>query len=300
MIVETLKVFVTVAEQRNFSRAADRLHLSQPGVSLHIRNLEQQLGAKLLHRSPKHVKLTEAGAVLLQNAKQILALYEETKQTILLLQNAITGSLKVGASLTIGEYVIPRLLAEFTKAYPQVDIRVNIGNTGEIVHAVRANDLEIGLVEGAVNHPDIRVEPFMNDELILVAPPGHPLSSVRTAEPHMLQDQVWVLRESGSGTRDFSDAFIQNTRLSVKRSYIFNSSQGVKESVAAGLGIAILSRLVVRKELEAGEICDIPVKETGFSRDFLMIQSKNNPVTMAMKVFVQKLTDFSSSSSNNN
>ncbi|MCR8635050.1 LysR family transcriptional regulator [Paenibacillus radicis (ex Xue et al. 2023)] len=289
MIVETLKVFVTVTEQSNFSRAAELLNLSQPGVSLHIRNLEQEMGAKLMHRSPKQVKLTEAGTLLYKNAKQILSLYENAKQEIHLLQNAVTGSLKIGASFTIGEYVMPRLLAEFTSLYPQVDIQVNIGNTEEIIQAVRINELDLGLVEGHVTQFDIEAIPYMKDEMILVAPPGHPLSSLRIAEPSMLQDQVWVLRESGSGTRAFSDAFIHDAGLSVRRSYIFNSSQGVKESVAAGLGIAILSRLVVRKELEAGEIIDVPIKETSFTRDFLMIHGKKMPITMAMKMFVQKL-----------
>ncbi|NOU97265.1 LysR family transcriptional regulator [Paenibacillus sp. LMG 31456] len=289
MIVETLKVFVTVTEQSNFSRAAELLNLSQPGVSLHIRNLEQEMGAKLMHRSPKQVKLTEAGAILYNKAKQILSLYDNAKQEIQLLQNAVTGSLKIGASFTIGEYVMPRLLAEFTSLYPQVDIQVNIGNTEEIIQAVRTNELDLGLVEGSVNQIDIEVLPYMKDEMILVAPPDHPLSSLRLVEPEMLQDQVWVLREGGSGTRAFSDAFIHDASLSVKRAYIFNSSQGVKESVAAGLGIAILSRLVVRKELDSGEIRDIPIKETRFTRDFLMIHGKKTAMTMAMNMFVQKL-----------
>ncbi|TDF92311.1 LysR family transcriptional regulator [Paenibacillus piri] len=289
MIVETLKVFVAVTEQSNFSRAAEQLNLSQPGVSLHIRNLEQELGAKLLHRSPKQVKLTEAGSILYRHAKQILSLYHEAKEEIRHLQHAVTGSLTIGASFTIGEYVMPRLLAEFTGLYPQVDIRVNIGNTGEITQAVRANELDLGLVEGSVAYPDVEIKPYMKDEMILVAPPGHPLSSRRAVEAGMLDDQVWVLRETGSGTRAFSDAFIRDAGLSVKRSFIFNSSQGVKESVAAGLGIAILSRLVVRKELESGEICELPVKGMKLTRDFLLIRSKSLPMTMAMSVFVQKL-----------
>jgi DNA-binding transcriptional LysR family regulator len=289
MIVEVLKVFITVAEQRNFSRAAEILNLSQPGVSLQIRNLENEMGAKLLHRSPKHVKLTEAGEVLYKRAKLILMHYEEAKQEIHLLQNVVTGKLKIGASFTIGEYLLPRLLVEFTTKYPQVDIQVLIRNTEEIVHAVQANAFDLGLVEGGVSHYDVDVEPFMKDKMILVAPNAHPLSSLRKIDMGMLQNQVWILRETGSGTRAFSDIFIQENGLSLKRSFIFNSSQGVKEAVAAGLGIAILSEWVVRKELNTGEVCELPLQEKAFTRDFSLVHPKNSSVSMAFRMFEQLL-----------
>lgn len=295
MIVEALKVFVTVAEQRNFSRAAGILNLSQPGVSLQIRNLENELGAKLMHRSPKQVMLTEAGEVLYKRAKQILTHYEEAKQEIYLLQNVVTGSLKIGASFTIGEYLLPRLLVEFTTKYPQVDIQVLIRNTEEIIHLVHTNEFDLGLVEGVVSQYDVEVKPFMKDKMILVAPSAHPLSSLRKIEAEMLQNQVWILREIGSGTRAFSDLFIHENDLSIKRSFIFNSSQGVKEAVSAGLGIAILSHWVVRNELGTGEICELPVQEQAFTRDFSFIHHKNNSASMAFRMFEHLLFSLYSS-----
>ncbi|MBP1989473.1 LysR family transcriptional regulator [Paenibacillus eucommiae] len=290
MIVETLRVFVTVAEQKNFSRAAELLNLSQPGVSLQIRNLENEFGAKLMHRSPKLVKLTVAGEILYKRAKVILSLYEEAKEDIHLLRDVVTGSIRIGASFTIGEYILPRLLAEFVHHYPEVDIQVHIGNTEEIAQAVRSNSLDLGLVEGEVSHPDLTVTPYMKDEMTLIVSPEHPLSHVSAgkAQAAMLQDQVWILRESGSGTRAFSEQYIQDAGLVMKRSYVFNSSQGVKEAVAAGLGIAILSRLVVRKELEAGEICEIPI-DGKIGRDFSIIQNKDHSAAMAVSVFVERL-----------
>ncbi|MFM1654786.1 LysR substrate-binding domain-containing protein [Brevibacillus sp. B_LB10_24] len=289
MIVETLRVFVTVVEQSNFSRAAELLNLSQPGVSLHIRNLENEFGVKLMHRSPKHVKMTEAGEILYKHAKQILALYETAREEICLLRDVVTGTLKIGASFTIGEYILPGLLAQFAGQYPQVDMKVKIANTEEIAQGIRASELDIGLVEGTVRYSDIQVKPFMEDEMILIAPPGHPLSSVQKAEPGMLQDLVWVLRETGSGTRAFSDQFIRDNDLVIKRSFVFSSSQGVKEAVAAGLGVAMLSRLVVKKELEAGEVCSVPIKDKRFTREFSILQAVTSVSTMAMKMFLQKL-----------
>jgi len=288
-MVDTLRLFVTVAEMRNFSRAAETLNLSQPGVSLQIRNLEHEFGTRLLHRSPKLVKLTEAGEILYKRAKEILTLYEAAKQDIFRLHDRVTGSIRMGASFTIGEYVLPRLLAEFADQYPQVEMSLTIGNTEEIMLAIRAGRLDLGLVEGGVTANDLHVIPYMKDEMIVVAAPSHPLASLRNIETSFLHNQVWVLRESGSGTRAFSDQFIQRTGLQVKRSYVFNSSQGVKEAVAAGLGLAILSRLVVRKEIAAGEIVPIPFNGFGLDRDCSLIRSKEHVSTMAVHVFMERL-----------
>ncbi|MEF2248814.1 LysR family transcriptional regulator [Paenibacillus sp. IITD108] len=289
MIVETLRVFVTVAEQSNFSRAAEMLNLSQPGVSLHIRNLENEFGTKLMHRSPKQVKLTEAGELLYKRAKEILSSYEAAKQDIHRLHDTVTGSLLIGASFTIGEYILPRMIAEFAEQYPQVEISLTIGNSEEIIQAIQENKLDIGLVEGNVALFDLSVTTFMKDELIIVAAAGHPLSLINSMETEFLHDQVWVQRESGSGTRAFSDQFIQQAALKVKRSYIFNSSQGVKEAVAAGLGLAILSRFVVQRELESKDLVEIPLNEIRIERNFSLIRTADSITTMAMDVFAERV-----------
>ncbi|WP_339323744.1 LysR family transcriptional regulator [Paenibacillus sp. FSL W8-0194] len=289
MITDTLKVFVTVAEQRNFSQAAKLLNLSQPGVSLHIRNLENELGAKLMHRSPKLVKLTEAGEILFLKAQQILALYDEAKEDIHMLRDEVTGSLSMGASFTIGEYILPRVLAEYAQLYPLVDVQVHISNTGNILQDIRAGRFHIGLVEGKVDAKDLKVTAFMKDEMVLIAAPDHPIASEKSVDFGRLQNQVWVMRETGSGTRAYSDRLIQDGGLAVKRSFVFNSSQGVKEAVGCGLGIALLSRWVVRKELESGELQEIPIRGTKISRDLSLLQSKEEPAVMAVLKFIQTL-----------
>jgi len=295
MIVDTLKVFVTVAEQRNFSRAAEMLNLSQPGVSQHIRNLENEFGVQLMHRSSKQVKMTEAGQILYKQATQMLSLYEAAKEEIHLLRNEVTGSLRIGASFTIGEYILPRLLSQFVNQYPQVDIQVTIANTEEIAQAVHSKELDIGLVEGHVEYSEILLHPpFMEDEMLLVSSTAHPLHSLRTVESQMLQDQVWIFRENGSGTRAYSDQFIQDTQLRVTRSFVFNSSQGVKEAVVVGLGIAMLSRWVIHKELESGELHHIQVKGKRFTRDFHILQEPKSLDTMAVKIFIQKIRELES------
>ncbi|SFL54628.1 transcriptional regulator, LysR family [Paenibacillus sp. 1_12] len=289
MIVETLRVFVIVTEQRNFSRAAELLNLSQPGVSLHIRNLENEFGAKLMHRSPKLVKLTEAGEILYKRAKQILSLHQEAKQEIQLLNEKVTGSIQIGASFTIGEYILPRVLAQFAAQFPEVEMSVTIANTEEITQALKANKLDLGLVEGNVASSGMIITPYMKDEMILFTSAEHPLASKKTVKPDMLHDHIWILREIGSGTRAFSEQFIQAAGISIKRSYVFNSSQGVKEAVSAGLGIAILSRWIVRKELESGELCQITVIPKLLERNFWMLRNHDHASTMAVNMFIQKL-----------
>lgn len=288
MIIETLKVFVEVAEQSNFSRAAERLNLSQPGVSIHIRNLENDFGIKLIHRTSKIVKLTEAGHILYTNAKQILSLYEQTREEIHALLQEVTGSIKIGASFTIGEYVLPYILAKFTHQYPKVDLQVNISNTEDIVQAIRSTNLDIALVEGQVDQEELKVgPPFMQDEMVVIAPPDDPLCSIPIkVDAKMLQDRVWVMRESGSGTRAYSELFIANSKLRIKRMFEFNSTQSVKEAVMAGLGIAMLSNKAIAKEVEAERLSYIPIKGRRYTRDYQMIQQPDHGVdTMAIKMF---------------
>ncbi len=293
MVTEVLKIYVTVVEQSSFSRAAEMLNLSQPGVSLHIRNLENEFGIKLIHRSPKYVKMTEAGAILYRQAKQMISLYEAAKEQMDLLRNEVTGLLRVGASYTIGEYILPHLLAELTLQYPQIEFSVTIANTEEITQIIRSGELDIGLVEGNIDDGGIQVlPPFMKDEIVLVASPNYSCAQ-KGSSTSILQDHVWVLREKGSGTREFSDQFIADTGIRVKRTYVFNSSQGVKEAVLAGLGLAMLSRWVVRRELESGELRSISLRDAKLTREFTMIMDKSAASdTMALRIFIEKLRQF--------
>lgn len=294
MITDALQVFVAVAEHSNFSRAAESLHLSQPGVSLHIQNLEKQFGAKLVHRTPKYVRLTEAGQLLYSRAKLMLSLYEEAQMQIQLLNEVVTGTLQIGASFTIGEYLLPRLIASFVPLHPQVDIQVTIGNTEEIVQAIQTQTLDIGLVEGEVHSSDVAKKPWLEDELIMIASPTHPLAQLSRVACELLQDQIWIYREHGSGTRAYSDHFIESNQISVKRSFMLSSNQGVKEAVLAGLGLAIISRLVVEKELKQGELCALSLDERRLTRTLLMLENIDPHDTLARRVFTQHLVTSSS------
>ncbi|MGG0410146.1 selenium metabolism-associated LysR family transcriptional regulator [Peribacillus simplex] len=290
--MDPLKVFVTVIEQKNFSRAGDILNLSQPGVSLHIRNLENELGTKLIYRSPKQVQITEPGKILYRHAKQMLNHYETAKREINEFNNVVSGTMKIGASFTIGEYYLPKVLAEFAAQYPMVDIQIIISNSNEVIQGIRSNKLDIGLIEGETDYKDIDVRPFMNDEMIVVVPPDHPLSQMDLIEGTLLQNQTWVLREQGSGTRTYSDKLLSSLELNIKKTFIFTSIQGVKEAVMAGLGIALLSRLTVQKELKSNELKTFHLKNEPIIRPFSIVKKLDFEASKAMELFLRKVEEF--------
>ncbi|MEF2094083.1 selenium metabolism-associated LysR family transcriptional regulator [Bacillus sp. CFBP9009] len=290
--MDPLKVFVTVIEQKNFSRAGDILNLSQPGVSLHIRNLENELGTKLIYRSPKQVQITEPGKILYRHAKQMLNHYETAKREINEFNNVVSGTMKIGASFTIGEYYLPKVLAEFAAQYPMVDIQIIISNSNDVIQGIRSNKLDIGLIEGETEYKDIDVRPFMNDEMIVVVPPDHPLSQMDLIEGALLQNQTWVLREQGSGTRTYSDKLLSSLELNIKKTFIFTSIQGVKEAVMAGLGIALLSRLTVQKELKSNELKTFHLKNEPIIRPFSIVKKLDFEASKAMELFLRKVEEF--------
>ncbi|MGE7609112.1 selenium metabolism-associated LysR family transcriptional regulator [Peribacillus frigoritolerans] len=290
--MDPLKVFVTVIEQKNFSRAGDILNLSQPGVSLHIRNLENELGTKLIYRSPKQVQISEPGKILYRHAKQMLNHYETAKREINEFNNVVSGTMKIGASFTIGEYYLPKVLAEFAAQYPMVDIQIIISNSNDVIQGIRSNKLDIGLIEGETEYKDIDVRPFMNDEMIVVVPPDHPLSQMDLIEGNMLQNQTWVLREQGSGTRTYSDKLLSSLELNIKKTFIFTSIQGVKEAVMAGLGIALLSRLTVQKELKSNELKTFHLKNEAIIRPFSIVKKLDFEASKAMELFLRKVEEF--------
>lgn len=291
MIVEPLRVFKKVAEEKSFSKAAEDLYLSQPGVSLQIRNLEKEFGSKLIYRSSKHVELTPAGEILYQQASQIINLYTQVKEEINQIQRIVTGSLRIGASFTIGEYILPRLVGQTAAKYPNLDISVTIANTEEITQDLIQNRLDIGLLEGRVSATDFILEQFMEDEMVLIAPPGHSLASLKVVTAKDIKNQIWILREAGSGTRAFSNYFIRSLNLKVQHSYVFSSNKGVKAAVVSGLGIALVSRLIIEKELSGGEVVEIPVEQDSIRlvREFIIARNLDNFSTKAAEVFLTEL-----------
>ncbi|WP_078410367.1 selenium metabolism-associated LysR family transcriptional regulator [Priestia abyssalis] len=288
---DALRTFVTVVEEKNFTKAGEKLRLSQPSVSLHIKNLEAEFQTKLFDRSPKHLHITPSGQLLYDRAKQIVELYEKTKQDLLEYHHQMKGTLKIGASFTIGEYVLPWLMAQFRSIYPHVDFEVTIGNTNQINEMVRLFQVDIGLIEGQARNEELAIEPFMEDEMVVVAPKNHPLISIENSSFHHLQDQNWIAREKGSGTREYMDHFLRSHGIRVKGLITISSNQGVKEAVASGLGISLLSSSVVKRAVELEEINIIHMRENTLTRRFSAVYSERIQLKKTAEVFLHHIKE---------
>lgn len=291
LIIEPLKIFNKVVEEKSFSKAAEDLFLSQPGVSLSVRNLESEFGTKLIYRSSKHVELTPAGEIFYEKSCQIINLYMQAKEEINEMQSVVSGSLRIGASYTIGEYILPEVVSQTATKYPNLNVSVTISNTEEITQGLSQNRLDIALVEGRISNSDFIVQQFMKDEMVLIAPPEHPLTMANEVTMKDLDDQIWILREAGSGTREFSDHFLKTLNLNMKHSYLFSSNKGVKAAVVSGLGIALVSRIIIERELASGEIAIVPLHldEIKPFREFVIARMPDHFFTKAAEVFVEEL-----------
>lgn len=283
---DALKTFVTLTELKNFTKTSEALHISQPSVSLHIKNLEKEFQTELFIRSPKHVQITPTGNILYNRAKQILSLYEQTKEDILEHHHSVQGELVIGASFTIGEYILPALLSKLQKDFPKLELKVIIRNTEEIVQHVRHFQVDIGLIEGQTNDKELLIHPFMQDELFIISSPSYPgFNSDMTLND--LQNYTWITREEGSGTREYVNHVIRSNGLKVKSLLTISSNQGVKESVIQGMGISLLSHSVIERELKHGDLSIIRLENQSFTRTFSYVFSPVMEHKRSVEAFIQ-------------
>ncbi|MBT2647415.1 LysR family transcriptional regulator [Bacillus sp. ISL-34] len=290
MYYDALKTFVTLVEVKNFTKTAEMLLMSQPSVSLHIKKLEEEFQTKLFLRSPKFLKVTLTGEILYDRAKQMITIYEQTRQDIQEHDSTIKGELKIGASFTIGEYILPSLLIDLQEDYPELELQVVIGNTEEIVQAVRLYKVDIGLIEGQTNEKELSVHPFMQDELFIVSSNNHELANKDEVEITDLHDQAWVTREVGSGTREYLNHVIRSNGLKIKSILTISSNQGIKETlIKNGAGLALLSRSVIERDVQNKILSIIQVKNESFNRTLSYVYSPIMEDKKNVKTFITEL-----------
>lgn len=269
-----LKVFRTVATNLNFRRAGEQLHLTQPAVTLQIKSLEEELSVRLLDRTGSHVSLTPAGKILLKHANAIAERVAEAQEELAALNGEHAGELRIGASTSIAQYVVPQLLGQFQRQFPRVRISVVSGNTEVIVGHLITERIEIGLIEGPALRRDVRTEPFLDDELVLVMPANHPWVSLPAISVGQIKRQPLVIRELGSGTRRVLEtalvkAGIHKHDLNVVME--LDSTEAILSSVEAGLGIGFVTRWAVIPRLPLGKMTTAPVKGLRIARNFLLL-----------------------------
>lgn len=290
---QLLQVFVTVAEKKNFSRAAEELHMTQPAVSQYIQSLERQMGVKLLERTNKYVRLNKAGEIVYAYAQEILTLHGKMKRLVDDLTNQASGEINIGASYTFGEYVLPSIIASLRERFPLITPSILIGNSKEVAELVAGNQLDIGIIESKYRQAGLVIEPFATDVMHIMISTLHPLAKKDSISMEELQDITWIIREKGSGTREATDMLFNY--LGIEKEKIqkmeFGSTQVIKESVEAGLGVTFLSEWAVRKELALKSLATLPVRHTPFVRSFSLVKPESSFEAKSVSIFQQVLRE---------
>ncbi|MBA2176688.1 LysR family transcriptional regulator [Halobacillus locisalis] len=289
MDFESMQTFITVVDEKSFTKASQRLNLSQPTVSFHIKNLESYFSTTLIDRSPKRFKLTQTGEMVYQRARQISGVIEKAKAEVYEFQHQLRGTIHIGASYTVGEYILPSILKMFDEKYPAIDLMIQIANTERINRAVQLHELDVGLVEGQVHHQGLTSSPFMEDEMVVIVPKDHPLRKHEPVTFHQLQDQTWLTREGGSGTRAMMDSMLESYNIRPKKLITIGSNHGVVQSVKEGLGLSFISRTVVKHTNAEDLIMTIPYIKSAVRYFSIVTPVNEEEISKNAGVFIEEV-----------
>lgn len=284
-----LRVFCTVAETKSFSRASEIIRLTQPAVSLQIQTLEEIYGTKLFNRSGCVVTLTKAGELLYKYAKEINSLYASAEKEIGEVTGHVKGIVMIGASSTIGNYVLPAVISEFRKKFPKVTVHLVIGNTKTVVDYLNAGNVDIALVEGETNRQKLIREKLIHDEMVLIMSPHHPWGKSGAVSLLDVTKEPFISREEGSGTRQMIERYFIKHGIplqNIKIAFIMGSTEAIKSAVEEGLGVSIISRWAVKKEIHYGTLKTATFKEDRFVRDFSLLHRKAKDSSFALDKFL--------------
>ena len=252
-----LQVFYSVARQLSFTKAAEQLFMTQPAVTFQVKQLEEHLNARLFERSHGGITLTSTGKLVMEYAERILGLSAEMDKRVGELTGAISGPLLLGASTTIAEFILPRVLGEFKAHHPQVTHMTSPPKFRTTSPAL------ISMIESPSRRPGLHIEVCCEDELVMICAPGYKLAGLKSVTPQQIAGEPFISRESGSGTRDFSDNYFQQSGILPEDLNIvmeLGSPEAVKGVVETGIGIAIMSRATVAKDLRLGSMVAIPLE----------------------------------------
>lgn len=285
MTLRHLRIFVAVADSGKMSLAAKQLYLSQPTVSQAVAELEEHYGSRFFERLNKKLYITEAGQQLLDYARHILALADEME--LQLQYSSKHRALKVGATITVGICVLTDVINAFEAGHPHLKVEAYVDNTSVIEHMLLRSELDLGLVEGQVKSPDLRQEPFMQDELVLVCGPGHPLWGRERVSAAELQDESFVLRERGSGTRELFMNYLAERGVSVYEKWECHSSASIKSAVMGGQGLSVISRRLVEREIAEKKLYPLALQEVVLMRPFSLIYHKNKYLSAPLQALME-------------
>ena len=270
-----LQVFHTVARLLSFTKAAETLHMTQPAVTFQVRQLEEYFNTRLFDRTHNRISLTEAGARVYQFSEKIFELYGEMENAVREMTGEISGSLTIGASTTIAEYMLPALLGDFRAKYPDVSIHLKVSNTDGIVSMVENNTIDLGVVEAPVSNKNLVVDECRRDNLVAIVPPGHPKAELKKITLDELLEYPFICREEGSGTREvIAEHMTQWSKCQcMDVAMELGSPEAVKGAVEAGMGISVVSTATIQKELRLGTLVAIKL-DPPLERPFSFVHQK--------------------------
>ncbi len=285
-----LRIFLTVAEEGNLTRAAERLYLTQPAVSQHIRALEKQMGVALFQRGRRGMNLTPAGEALVGYAQRILRLSVEAHQAVLAASSEASGELYVGASPGAGPCLMPAWIKSFHEHYPKMIIHLKTGPTPTIVRSLTRGDVEIAIVEGEVHSTEFNITPLWDEEIVIVVGKGHPWQGKKEVNPEDLHQQPFIVREPGSLTRTWEEQTLAQYGITPRIVAEFDSPLTIKRAVQSGLGIALLPRFAIRQEVKDGLLYPLRLSNDILYRTLKLLWTPETLHNPAAKAFLQILS----------
>jgi len=283
LTLRQLEIFAAVARSENVSRAAEQLAMSQSAASSALVELERQFDCPLFDRIGKSLRLNSTGHGLLPQAENLLARAAELES---FLAGGSLGPLAVGATLTIGNYLATLIVADYLRCNPGAKIQLQVANTHSIVDRLLRYELDIGLIEGEANHPDLLLEPWLDDALVVFCAPSHPLASQPNASNEMLAVQQWIVREPGSGTRALFDRAIAAHLPGLDIQLELEHTEAIKRAVESGLGIGCLSRLALRDAFRRGSLVEIATPQFDLGRHFYFARHRQRHLSPASRTFI--------------
>ena len=286
MNLNHLAIFRAVAANGSVSAGARQLHISQSAVSKQLGEFEQTLGMVLFDRMPRGMRMTEAGRLLLGYANRLFTIEAEAEHALGDLRQLARGRIAIGASRTIGAYLLPRVLAEFRRRYPDVDLSLTVEATHSIESKLLAGEIDIGFAEGTISRDLLYYTEFAEDELVLIAAPSHPVMARAPLPVYALVDYPLLMHEVGSGTRAVTEQALANRRIEVRPAMTLASTEALKQTVATGIGLAILSAQAIRTELEARSLAVVPIKGLRLRRPLYRVELRNAWPSPALEAFL--------------
>lgn len=293
MELRQLAVFCKIAETGSFTKAGEALNLSQPAVSAQVRSLEEELGSRLFDRArSQKVTLTDAGQVLYHHARDLLHSTEEALRAVRELQGLVRGQIVVGASSLAGEYLLPPLLVKFHQDYPGIELTLKVADTNSICGLVRRGEVELGIVGAEVVARELVFQSLVDDEMVLIVHPDHPWASQREASVADLKEETLLLPEATSGIRIVLVERLKHLGMplrSISKTIELGTTEAIKAGVEHGLGVAVVPRRAVGKELNAGLVVPLIVQGLDLKRPLFLVTHKHRTASAASKAFIDCL-----------